>query len=250
MPVDFSVIGSSKKDLKQLILKTLQDGRFLSARQIYLTISKELAEGYNVSYQGVHKMLIQLTDQGLLKKENSEYGLNPVWVHDLKAFGDFLEKSMSGKTKVEDVFNIHENFKVYVGRANTTRALLGVTSRAKRGDLLFGQAKTGTAYPTEFYSALEQASVRGVAIHTILPSSLETSHFANFLASLDPDNIKIRNSSTDYLRLFGIKDKEIIVAVTFPDAYLGIHFVDPAITKYFFKSFMDEWKNSPRRKMK
>ncbi len=64
----------------------------LSAQSIYMGIRKQKA----CTYQAVHKILHDMTQHGILIKENRNYALNIDWIKALKQYCNLLDKSCSG----------------------------------------------------------------------------------------------------------------------------------------------------------
>jgi len=70
-----------KNCVKSSVLNTIFDAAPITAKKIYFKIKKE----HLVSYQYVHKLLTQLTEEEILIKESLEYKVNPSWVIALKS---------------------------------------------------------------------------------------------------------------------------------------------------------------------
>jgi len=83
--------GSSTKDL---IISILSEEWPLSAKEIFARVQKSGAE---VSYQAVHKLLLQFCEGGVLEKEGVSYQLSKGWISRIKQFATSLEKRYEGK---------------------------------------------------------------------------------------------------------------------------------------------------------
>lgn len=70
-----------KSCVKSSVLDTVFDTAPVTAKKIYFKIKKN----HVVSYQYVHKLLKQLTEEEILLKEHLEYKINPSWVIALKS---------------------------------------------------------------------------------------------------------------------------------------------------------------------
>lgn len=68
----------------------------LSARQIY----SKVADNNKITYQGVHKTLGKLENEGVLRKVGRSYSLDENWVSELKSFGDAVQASYLKKSPV------------------------------------------------------------------------------------------------------------------------------------------------------
>ena len=73
------------KSTKDQIINILTRKYPLKTKTIYSSMKKEYAS--SVTYQAIHKLLKELVDEGVVKKENLSYEINPDW---LKRVGDFL----------------------------------------------------------------------------------------------------------------------------------------------------------------
>ena len=237
-------LGVGRKYVKHFIIEILQKEGKQTTRQLFNKICTE--KSVNVTYQGTHKAIKQLIGQGVVIKEKHEITLDELWVRQLIALGRSFEREYSVKklkTK-EGKLVLHKNARVYFSRTGNVSALAEMADHAKNGDLLFGQSKSGFDFPKEFYESLERAAKRGVSIKFIIPQSKEADEFAKFLRGLNSSKIAVRTTTDDYIRLFGIKDKEIMFARAFQDAYVAIHFADKILADYFFKDFKERWNHS------
>lgn len=87
--------GLSTKDL---IISNLIDEWPLTAKQLFNRISKQ-AES-KVTYQAVHKMLIQLRSEDIIVKIGTKYQLSKDWIEKIKKFGERLSASYSDEKKI------------------------------------------------------------------------------------------------------------------------------------------------------
>lgn len=76
-----------QKKAKDLIISVLTMKHPLSSKKIYNEIKRRY--GYSMTYQGVHKSISQLLEQGVLIKEDWEYSINMQWIDEI---GNFVEK--------------------------------------------------------------------------------------------------------------------------------------------------------------
>lgn len=229
---------------KDLVMRILGKEWPLSAKEIFIRIKKE-ASG-NFSYQGVHKAMQQLCAEGVLVKKDNHYLLNIDWIRREKQNSTNLEeKYISGfRGFVSAEAKLHPHLIFYPGREKTVKSLTEIMNRAEKGDLLFGMCRTGTDYPSEFYDALSKSVGRGVKINLIIPKSIEASFFVKFLLDLKRESVQIRTTRSEYIRMMGIVDKQVLIAIAFPDAYFGLHFIDKGVSDYFYNYFLQFWKKS------
>ncbi|HLD62300.1 MAG TPA: hypothetical protein VI875_00370 [Candidatus Norongarragalinales archaeon] len=234
-------LGVGKKDVKHFIIEILQKEGAQTTRQLFDKICTE--KNVNVTYQGIHKAIKQLISQDVAVKEKREISLDKLWVKQLITLGRSLEAEHSvKKLKIkEGKLILHKNARVYFSRTENVSALAEMVDRTKSGDLLFGQSRSGFDFPKEFYEALERAATRGVLMRFIIPEGRESSEFAKFLHELNSTRIKVKTETGDYLRIFGVKNQEVMFARAFPDAYLAFHFTDQLLANYFFQEFQQCW---------
>jgi hypothetical protein len=93
IPFDLPQQSSTKNQ----IINVLSDKWPLTAKQICARLKKKHAS--TRSYQAVHKMLLQLADEGVILKKGKNYALNGKWISDLKNFSTGLEERYSKKQK-------------------------------------------------------------------------------------------------------------------------------------------------------
>lgn len=71
-----------KKSTKDAIITVLV-GRSLTMKRIYNSLR---SQGFNVTYQAVHKAMAGLVESGVVEKKNLEYSINPEWIKSLDSF--------------------------------------------------------------------------------------------------------------------------------------------------------------------
>lgn len=94
-----SSYSSSKSEIKDLVISILSREDNLSAKQIFQAVKND--HGSPATYQGVHKALRTLTDQGILHEDKRKYVLDPKWITDLNAFVNKMEAKRSGRSALE-----------------------------------------------------------------------------------------------------------------------------------------------------
>lgn len=142
--------------------------------------------------------------------------------------------------EVPDRYRMHANLAILRGRPAVVEVLPEIIDRAVSGDLLFGSCNTCSDYPSSFYSSLPQAVERGARVLFVTRTGYDNQGFIAEIHSvkrLAPDRVQLLTSSHDYLRVFGIENKEVIVAITLADNFLGIHARDSRVTRYFKLAF-------------
>ncbi|MEW5896638.1 MAG: hypothetical protein AB1668_03030 [Nanoarchaeota archaeon] len=75
---------------KNMIIEILGSGASLSAKKIHCQIKERYS--FKISYQAVHKALLALTEQKVVKKYGNEYYLHQDWVNYLSTFVQGLKE--------------------------------------------------------------------------------------------------------------------------------------------------------------
>lgn len=87
------------------IISYLAGKKPLSPKDIHQGIRQSYQSDY--SYQGVHKMIMQLEGEGILVMQDKKYQLNPEWVTHSKRFFSELEKNLTKKEDLPETFGAH-----------------------------------------------------------------------------------------------------------------------------------------------
>jgi hypothetical protein len=74
---------------KGLILKIINEKPGLSVKEIYYRIKKESPK--KLSYQAIHKIIVLLLNQGVIKKDGLKYYIDSTWVKSIKISADILD---------------------------------------------------------------------------------------------------------------------------------------------------------------
>ncbi|MFH1752502.1 MAG: hypothetical protein ABH821_06225 [archaeon] len=83
-----------------LIIQMLSKEWPLTAKQIFLRLNKIREK--KVSYQAVHKLLIQLAEKKVIEKNNTLFSLNKEWIKKTRNFANQLEVAYKSNTKFFD----------------------------------------------------------------------------------------------------------------------------------------------------
>lgn len=86
-----------QKKVKDLIISVLAMKHPLSSKKIYNEIKKRF--GYSVTYQAVHKSILQLMEQGVLVKEDMDYSINMQWIDEIGNFVERMKRSYEKQKK-------------------------------------------------------------------------------------------------------------------------------------------------------
>lgn len=124
MSLVLPVGGSSSS--KDLVVQILSREWPLTAKQIYNKLVRE--SGKSVSYQAVHKIVLQLVSDGVLLKEGKGYCLSELWIKDLKKSASLLEEKYSKQKSYDFTELLRKDCVVYDfnGILELARFLIGI----------------------------------------------------------------------------------------------------------------------------
>ncbi len=88
-------ISGKSKSTRDLIISVLSEEWPLSAKQVFERVKKQ--SGESISYQAVHKVLLQLSGEKILEKRGNDYQLSKDWVAGMKTLFNSLEQRYGGK---------------------------------------------------------------------------------------------------------------------------------------------------------
>lgn len=87
--------GSNGKTIKERIIDVLSKEWPFSARGLYSKLRAD--EGKGISYQGVHKALTQLYEDGVIAKNGAGYLLSSSWIDSLQRFSQQVSSKYAGE---------------------------------------------------------------------------------------------------------------------------------------------------------
>ncbi len=104
MKLTIPIMGKPKT-VKDTVIGVLSREWPLTARKIYNKVRKTY--GLDVTYQAVHKALIEMLEENVLMREGRDYSISIEWVRNNKQFYERLEakREGSGHPTPEDIFN-------------------------------------------------------------------------------------------------------------------------------------------------
>lgn len=107
------VPGTTQGKLKtqDMILSLLAAEQELTAKQLTNKIKKHFAS--TVTFQGVYKALGQLVEEGVLKKHDACFHIDPQWIRDAKGFMDQLQKQQLERKSGAHSSLVSEDVQVY-----------------------------------------------------------------------------------------------------------------------------------------
>jgi len=84
------LIKSGEHNLKNIVISVLSRQWPLSARRIYKEV---LSDHFQITYQGVHKALRQLREQGIVRRTEEGHQIDSNWIDRLEAYSGFLRSN-------------------------------------------------------------------------------------------------------------------------------------------------------------
>ncbi|MFA5246553.1 MAG: hypothetical protein WC408_01525 [Candidatus Micrarchaeia archaeon] len=84
------LIKSGEHNLKNIVISVLSREWPLSARRVYKEVC---SEHFQITYQGVHKALRQLREQGIVRRTEEGHQLDSQWIEKLEAYSGFLRSN-------------------------------------------------------------------------------------------------------------------------------------------------------------
>jgi|GEM_PF-1405310 len=84
------LIKTGEHNLKNIVISVLSRQWPLSARRVYKEVC---SDHFQITYQGVHKALRQLREQGIVKHTEEGHQLDRNWIDQLEAYSGFLRSN-------------------------------------------------------------------------------------------------------------------------------------------------------------
>jgi len=84
------LIKSGEHNLKNIVISVLSRQWPLSARRVYKEVC---SDNFQITYQGVHKALRQLREQGIVRRTEEGHQLDVQWIDQLEAYSGFLRSN-------------------------------------------------------------------------------------------------------------------------------------------------------------
>lgn len=116
------------KSSKELIIHILGNRWPLTAKEIHHALLRE--QGYQSTYQAVHKGIQELELSGIIQKEGKKFRLSREWIGKSKSYFDSLDIAYENNEYVIDqektiIFNNYTDFSLTLGHMFNSRKLLG-----------------------------------------------------------------------------------------------------------------------------
>ncbi len=102
MALSFQIPRANPASVEDYIILSLSQKFPLSAKEIYAKIKRQ---GFEVSYQAVHKKLKELEKESILEREGAKYKINRDWIRNTKSFLETMDKELiksAEKVKVNE----------------------------------------------------------------------------------------------------------------------------------------------------
>ncbi len=146
-----------------------------------------------------------------------------------------------------DRLTLDKDLTILHGRRATVNILEEIIDRGQQDDLIFGSCNTCSDYPKEFYLSLPRAVERGANILFVSRNSFDNQGFIEKILAvkkLAPERVRLLSSDIEYLRMFGIENKEVVIALTLAESFVGLHINDGRAARYFKLAFNEILKTA------
>jgi len=215
---------SSKKSTHDSIVSILSEKQPLTAKEIYNTLNREYGNG--VSYQGIHKTVLQLVEERVIEKNDKKYHLNEEWVKEVANFGKKLEQKFQMILKEIDdngsvniptgqAYKINGNqitpddlaegatYKKYSATEQTKlagiEAAADVTDAVNVGTSIHGAAPKASLVDGDKFAIIdsEAANVLKTSLWSVIKATLKTYFMGLYVCREVPTGTK-NGSNTDF----------------------------------------------------
>jgi len=85
---------SARGSVRNQAIQVLSEKWPLNGREVYRLLKDRFST--TVTYQGIHKSLRQLVDEGVLSMKDKKYQLDPDWISEMKKFAESVERKYAG----------------------------------------------------------------------------------------------------------------------------------------------------------
>ena len=100
VPLGFVLLNLDGKSLPEAIICTLSEGHPLSARELFIILSRQTKRDF--TYQAVHKAVSTLSEKNILSKKTNKYLLSEKFILKLAQYSDFLQTRYKLESKKID----------------------------------------------------------------------------------------------------------------------------------------------------
>jgi len=90
-----SPLSAPRGNVRNQIIQVLSEEWPLTARQIYTKISRQTPA--TITYQGVHKAVRQLEENGVLTRKDNKYQVDLEWLKSIRAFSELVQRKYLNK---------------------------------------------------------------------------------------------------------------------------------------------------------
>ncbi len=86
---------------KERVVNILSEAWPLTGKQVHERLTREYSQ--KISYQGTHKLLAELMEEGIVEKDDSKYRLDKQWLDNTKKFFEQAHKRYESSAKSETI---------------------------------------------------------------------------------------------------------------------------------------------------
>jgi len=159
--------------------------------------------------------------------------LSTVLAIGLTIFTAYLKRK-EYKASVEKIIEISKNLTVFTSRDSMLKHLHSMYDKAVSGDIVWGQSVTGGIYG-DISGKIVTAAARGVKYEMIFNSDVvkkkhtDLKHELESILKTVNSTVKLRDDND--VRIQGLSDKEVVIALPTTNAYSAVLIKDSAVVR-------------------
>lgn len=237
---EINILGLLKSQNSEDVIFAVGREGLVHWSDIYTSVLKRRGRASQIT---VKRRLDELAQLDLItkkrrEKEREEYTYHPT--KRLEALATLL-KEIEG-LEAFDARAISEKVSIYTSREAVVTSFTELVTRATPGDIVFGQCKTCAHYPKRFYEVISEAADKGVLFQFVVSPHKDGMETTKKFYQLGEENMQIVLSVLQETRLLGIVNKEVLLVVSSPITYIGIHIKDKSAVQTLYTAFKSIWE--------
>ena len=238
---EINILGLLKAQNSEDVIFAVGREGLVNWSDIYTSVLKRRGRASQIT---VKRRLDELAQLDLItkrrrKKEREEYTYHPT--KRLEALAALLKEIE--ELEAFDARAISEKIIIYTSREAVVDSFAELVTRATPGDIVFGQCKTCAHYPKRFYEVIADAALKGVMFQFVVSPHKDGLETAKKFYQLGGPNMQIVMSVLQETRLLGIVYKEVLLVVSSPITYTGIHIKDQSAVRTLYTAFQTIWES-------
>ena len=237
---EINILGLLKSQNSEDVIFAVGGEGLVNWSDIYTSVLKRRGRASQIT---VKRRLDELAQLDLItkrrrEKEREEYTYHPT--KQLESLAALLKEIE--ELEAFDARAISEKVTIYTSREAVVTSFSELVTRALPGDIVFGQCKMCAHYPKRFYDVIEGAVSNGVMFQFVVSPHKDGLETAKKFYQISRSNIQLVLSVLQETRLLGIVDKEVLLVVSSPTTYTGIHITDQSAVRTLYTAFQSIWE--------